>query len=133
MLTHHITLVTGDSIAHRLDTISPEVVSACRALMPHGGKVPGFPAFRVEIAERTIFTIYRGREPLVTCGVGVGRNQVWDTLIETQEHFAPCVVTEPPHGQWLAVVVLPPLANVARNDIAWLADFERCMAAALLQ
>jgi hypothetical protein len=33
---------------------------------------------------------------------------------------------------WLAVVLLPGIAVQRREDIAWLGDFERCLAFAIL-
>ena len=130
MLLRHITLLTGHCATHRLDTLSAEAVAACRALLPSGGPVPGFPAFRVEI-QAPIFTIFRGREPLLTCALGQTNPGLWKLLCDTQSRFAPASPPEPA-GQWLAVVLLPGLANTAQADISWLGDFERCMAAALL-
>lgn len=131
MLLHHITLCTGNSVAHRLDTLEPGAVASCAALLPDGGPIPGYPAFRV-VPHGPVFTIYRGAEPLVLCGIGSGSDDTWSALCDVQAKFAP-VSAEPPAGQWLAVVLLPPLANTAKNDIGWLADFERCMAAAMLE
>lgn len=130
MLIQHITLLTGDNATHRLDTIAPEAVQACLALLPDGGQVPGFTAFRVQIVG-PVFTLYRGVEPLVTCGIGRGHDGTWEALAQLQNKFAP-VVAKPPKAQWLAVAILPGLVMTARTDIGWLADFERCMAAALL-
>ncbi len=129
-LIQHITLSTGDTATHRLDTLDPAVITACRALLPAGGTIPAFPAYRVEI-HGPIFTIYRGREPLLTCGLGQGPDPLWETLSDLQANFHPVKAT-PPHGRWLAVVLLPPLAATPPADIAWLADFERCLAAAIL-
>lgn len=130
MLIQHITLLSGDNATHRLDTLSPEAVQACRELLPDGGQVPGFTAFRVQITG-PVFTIYRGAEPLVTCGIGRGHDGTWDALAQLQARFAP-VVAHLPKAQWMAVAILPGLVMTARSDIGWLADFERCMAAAIL-
>jgi hypothetical protein len=130
MLIHHVTLATGDTVTHRLDTLDAGAVDACRALLPDGGQIPGFAAYRVEI-HGPVFTVYRGREPLVTCGLGTGDDDVWRCLCELQRKFCP-VATSPPDGQWLAVVLLPSLANTPQADLGWLGDFERCLAAAML-
>ncbi|HCN76048.1 MAG TPA: hypothetical protein DIT13_02490 [Verrucomicrobiales bacterium] len=130
MTINHITLMTGDNVLHRLDIIPPEVVEQCRELLPEGGQIPGFPAFRVEI-HAPVFTIWRGREPIATCGLGQGEDDVWSTLRDLQARFAP-VKARPPAGRWLAVVLLPGLLTTAREDVHWLADFERCLAAAML-
>jgi len=41
------------------------------------------------------------------------------------------VTATPPGSRWLAVVILPSLILLEREDITWLGDFERCMAAAM--
>lgn len=129
---HHITLVEGGNVVtHRLDTLDPQAVAACRALLPGGGQVPRLPAFRVEI-HGPVFTIWRGREPLVTCGVGQGEDETWLSLWEMQAKFWPVDKMEPPGGTWLAVVVLPSFLMLAPQDQRWIADFERCLAAAML-
>jgi hypothetical protein len=130
MRINHITLLTGDSVLHRLDTIDPAALAACTALLPSGGQIPSFPAYRVEI-HGPIFTLYRGREPLVTCGLGSGPDEVWQTLHHLQQQFGP-VKAKAPIGRWLAVVILPPLVTLTKSDISWLADFERSLAAAIL-
>lgn len=131
MILHHITLSTGDIATHRLDTIDAGAVALCRALLPAGGVISPLPAFRVEI-HGPVFTIFRGREPLVTCGVGrCVDDPVWPSLASLQSQFAP-VLAQPVAGDWLAVVILPSLAATTQADIGWLGDFERCMAAAIL-
>lgn len=131
MLIQHITLLTGHTATHRLDTLAPEAIQACRSLLPGGGQVPGFPAFRVEI-HGPMFTIWRGREPIVTACVGFGQSPEWEIMADMQARFGPVKVPRAPAGNWLAVVLLPPLVNQAESDIGWLGDFERCLAAAIL-
>lgn len=131
MRIDHVTLMTGDCVTHRLDVLDPGAVTACAALLPGGGQVPGFSAFRVEI-HGSVFTIFRGREPLVLCGLGNGRDVTWGQLCALQGQFA-VVKAKVPKGRWLGVVLLPPLAAVSQSDLGWLADFERCLAAAILQ
>lgn len=130
MIIHHVTLITGDVATHRLDLISEESVQACRSLLPKGGEIPQCSPFMIEITG-PVFTVSRGRDPVVVCGIGSGRDITWDSLVDLQSRFAP-VVASAPRSQWLAVVLLPGLASIAREDISWLGDFERCMAAAIL-
>lgn len=133
MILHHITLHTGQTTTHRIDTLDPRAVAACAALLPSGGQVPAFPAFRVEIATPELFTICRGREPLATCCLGdAGSRNNWDALVALQQKFLPVSATMP-RGRWLAVLLLPAIAALAPSDLGWLADFERCLAAALIQ
>ncbi len=132
MLIHHITLISGDDAVHRLDIIEPHAISLCRALLRNGGQIPGFAAFRVEVVDPA-FTVFRGADPLVSCAVGVGPDPRWNLLVELQRQFWPVVAQPPaPRTRWLGVVILPGLARLARADVGWLGDFERCMAAAML-
>lgn len=133
MLLHHITLLNGHTATHRLDTLDPAAVAACRALLPAGGPVPAFPAFRVEIVGNSLFTIWRGQEPIVTCAVGQGHSQAWEELFYLQARFVPKLKPHrAPKTAWLAVAILPGIGNLTQDDIGWLADFERCLAAAIL-
>ena len=72
----------------------PPALAACRGLLPHGGPVPGSPAFRVEI-HAPVFTIFRGRDPLVCCGVGRGADPLWAELVALQRRFLPVACTPP--------------------------------------
>ena len=130
MIIHHVTLMTGHTVTHRLDTLAPEAVDACRSLLPDGGPIPGFSPFFV-VVQLPVFTIFRGREPIVTCGIGRGDNGCWSALVNLQTKFAP-VTVDAPVGQWLAAALLPALGAISRYDLGWLGDFERCMAAAIL-
>jgi hypothetical protein len=48
--------------------------------------------------------------------------------------MAPAQMPERPTNlPWLAVVILPSMINQAQGEIGWLADFEKCMAAAILE
>jgi hypothetical protein len=136
MILHHVTLATGHTTTHRLDTLDPAAIAACRALLPSGGPVPALPAYRVQITG-PLFTLWRGREPIVACAHGHGQQDAatWQTLADLQaEAGAPVKATRPPaNGRWLAVAVLPGIAHLTRADIAWLADFERCLTAAMIQ
>lgn len=134
MILHHITLLTGDTVTHRLDTLAPSAVAACRSLLPVGGPVPGFPAYRVTITDR-VYTIWRGREPLATGGVGHGEKdgRTWRAIAELQAKVTPVKAMQPPAAAaWLVIALFPGLANLTKDDIGWLGDFERCMAAAML-
>lgn len=130
-LLHHITLATGHTMLHRLDTIDPGAVAACRTLVPFGGPVPGLPKFRVHYSGDRVFTICYGRFPIITCGIGEGEDDTWRALKELQETCCPVTVT-PPTTRWMAVALLPSLGLLERADLLWLGDFERCMAAAMV-
>lgn len=131
MIINHITMMSGNVATHRLDMIPAGAVEACKALLPRGGVVPGFSAYRVEI-DAPVFTVFRGREPIVTCAVGQGNPPYWNDLVALQTRFHPVKVNKPPAGNWLAVVILPGISSQTHSDIGWLGDCERCLAAALL-
>lgn len=133
MILHHITILTGHGATHRLDTLNPAVVSACASLLPSGGPVPGFPAFRVSISGAS-FQLFRGRDLIAWCVIGDHRHQQsWDLLVETQRKIAP-LANDPkmPKGRWLAVVLGPGILSTSREDLGWVGDFERCLAAAII-
>lgn len=131
MTLPHITLATGHNTLHRLDTLDPVAVAACRALLPAGGPIPGFPAFRVEI-HGPVFTVWRGREPIVTCGICHGDDDTHAALGTLQTVVTPPASYAIPAGAWLAIAIMPGILTLTQTDIGWLGDFERCMAAALI-
>lgn len=133
MILHHITIATGHMSTHRIDTLDPDAVAACRALLPTGGPVPGFAAFRVEISGES-FVVHRGREAIVWCVVGGPQNsESWRILVQAQSQIIPQSKTPSmPNGRWLAVVLLPGIATQSQGDLGWTGDFERCLAAAML-
>ena len=126
----HITLMTGDVATHRLDTLNPVGVEACLALLPSGERRRGCAPYRVEILA-PVFSLWRGREPILSAGVGTGADDTWYALVELQERFF-IVKAAPPAARWLAVALLPAFTALASTDLGWLGDFERCMAAAIL-
>ncbi|MEY5015211.1 MAG: hypothetical protein RIS92_1569 [Verrucomicrobiota bacterium] len=127
----HVTLLTGDSITHRLDLIPEDLLEPLHRILPHGGPIPHFPAFHCKI-EGLTFLISRANEPIVWCVLGDQQYDAWDQVAALQQKLGPLKATKP-KGTWLAVVILPGLLQTSRNDISWLADFERCMAYVLLK
>lgn len=133
MLLTHVTLATGHVAIHRLDVLDVRAVQACRTMLPRGGPIPAFPAFTVDI-QLPVFTVHHGWEPILTCALGRGpEDPVWPMLRHMQLMFQPdAPEVAQPAGPWLAVVLLPALATLTPQDIGWLGDFERCLAAAIL-
>ena len=121
-------------MTHRLDLIPDEIRAVLRPLvLSGGGQLPVLRAYRVEIPHPHAFTLFRGREPIVTCGIGRGASEIWDSLVTLQEQIGMTVDKSPPAGPWLAVAILPSMLALTPDDIGWLGDFERCMAAVLLE
>jgi hypothetical protein len=143
----HYTLNTGHAVASPRSGVSRGAIEALQPLAEHGGLIPGFSPFRVTVTHGTgsaVFTIWRGEEPIVTCGLAwtaEGGAEAWPAieklyldLSDTRpELVAPGKAAEKPESlPWLAVVLLPSLLNQSRDDVGWLGDFERCMAWTIL-
>lgn len=69
----------------------------------------------------------------MACGIGRGVSDIWDSLVKLQEQIGIAVDKSPPAGLWLAVAILPSMVMLTHDDIGWIGDFERCMAAVLLE
>ena len=136
----HLTLNTGHVSISPREAVSPEAMATLAPLTAHGGQLPApFAAFRVTVSHApggAVFTVWRGSEPLVTCGLArtpEAALEVWRPLTEMLAAFAPEADPQRPDTlPWLGVVILPSLALTARDDIAWLGDFERCYAHAIM-
>ena len=144
----HLTLNTGDCVEQFPTATMP---LTCLLLMPlvkqGSGPLPDpFGAFRVEInrqAHGAVFTVYRGRDPIVTCGLCWGvldAEAIWGAVNGLYLQLVAADATAPTHAAtipdrlpWLAVVILPGIVAQRHEDISWLGDFERCLAFAILQ
>lgn len=135
----HYTLNSGHTSTS--PKVGEDVIAALQDLAVHGGPVPGFTPFRVVVTHGTgasIFTVYRGREPVVTCAVAwtaAGEAEAWPAIEKlyldlSDQHpnlFSPVAEAVKPNSlPWLAVVLLPGLLAQSQDDLGWLADFERC-------
>jgi len=130
---YRVNLRSGDVEVHRLDAQDAAVTEQAEATLKGYGEVPGRPPFRVD-AFTSMFTVFRGRELLVTCGVGKGRDSLWTVMVGLQELQSRVAMPNPPKDHlWLAVVEYPGLQNAAPRDRAWLSRFECGLAAAILK
>ena len=143
----HYTLNTGDSIESPRSGVSDDAARVLSNLVD-GGQLPGpFAAFRVEVVRGVggaVFTVMRGREGLVTCGVAwtaAGAEEVWPAieglyldLGDRPELVAPGrLAVRPETIPWLSVVVLPGIVMCASEFFGWLGDFERCLGWAIIE
>jgi hypothetical protein len=143
----HYTLNTGHAVASPRSGVSQESIVALQPLAEHGGAIPGCAPFRVTVdhgAESAVFTVWRGAEPVVTCGLArsaEGEAEGWPAIekvyLDLSDHYPQLLApakeaNKPPSLPWLAVVLLPSLLNQSRDDIGWLGDFERCLAWTIL-
>lgn len=140
----HVTIATGDTRRSPRSEVSADAIAAVAPLLHEGGEItipdrggrfsvrwtapPGLGA--------CLFTIAADGAPVVTCGVAreeQASRDLWQQLVTMHERvMGPLgaaarriALTETP---WLGVVLLPGVADLAPEDIAWLGDFERCLA-----
>ena len=143
----HYTLNTGHAVVSPRSGVSREAIEALQPLVEHGGAIPGCAPFRVTVTHGTgsaVFTVWRGAEPVVTCGLAwtaEGEAEAWPgveklyldlTDRNPQLLGSAKEASKPEVLQWLAVVILPSLLNKSRDDVGWLGDFERCLAWTIL-
>jgi hypothetical protein len=143
----HYTLNTGHAVASPRSGVSQEAIEALQPLAEHGGAIPRCAPFRVTVdygAGSGVFTVWRGAEPVVTCGLAwtaEGEAEAWPAIEKvyldlSDRHpqlLAPAKEANKPASlPWLAVVLLPSLLNQSRDDVGWLGDFERCFAWTIL-
>ncbi len=143
----HYTLNTGSAVDSPRTAVDTLVVGALRGLVDEGGPIPTNLPFRVKVFHgpgSALFTVWRGAEPLVTCGLawtGEGEREAWpaieklyfDLTDKSPNLLGPAKAAEKPASlPWLAAVLLPSLRNQRLEDLAWLGDFEPCMAWAIL-
>lgn len=146
----HLTLNTGDSHDVPALKASPEVVRIMRPLI-NGGNLgivaPICSAFRVEVTRTpgaAVFTVYRGREPIVmnmvaweaAAAEGAWKpieKQYLDLSDQWPQLMAAKAAPEMPESvPWLTTLILPGMMHLIREDVSWLADFEQCMACMLM-
>ncbi len=144
----HLTVNTGDAVDQDPGDVSDDAISALVPLVKRGGPLPApLGAFRVEIVRETIvpaavFKVHRGPDLIMVCwlcwDIAVGEaiwGEVFDTYLKVTA-LLPEVPAEsaamPDSIPWLAVMLLPGITQQTQDNIAWLGDFERCMAFAIL-
>jgi hypothetical protein len=144
----HVTLNTGHAVQHAWDDISPDALAALRPVLG-GGDIPGYPGYQVIVSREpgaAIFTVTGPpptpgdpRNPLVTCGVawhGTHARTTWDSLVSNYDRLRMLGLGDPPPQMplalpWCGIIVWPGIA-FDKKALAWLGDYERCMATALV-
>ena len=143
----HLTLNTGHSVDQDLDEIPEGITDILKPLLSRGGTIPGFAAFRVEVAReagRCAFTIFRGREPIATSMLAITDDaapEAWEALEELYLDFGDkftyagfnALPDRPACAPWLAVLLFPQIALQTPHNIGWMGDFDRCFAAEILR
>ena len=144
----HYTLNTGHSVVSPREAVTPEALAVCSPLAECGGVIPPCAPFRVEVTHGTgssVFTVWRGREPIVTCALAwtpEGAAETWPAIeglyLQVSDRAPQLMAAikeaeQPAALPWLAAVILPGILALRHEDIGWLADFEQCLAWAILK
>lgn len=139
----HLTLNTGDAVEQPRSSVDDIAVEVLRPLViAGGGPIPHVAPFSVRItldAGCAVFSVHRGAEAIVLCGVAWEQEPaagLWQTLESVYHKLSdrPGAIAAqaspemPTTVPWLGVVILPSLVLTARGDVGWLGDFERCLA-----
>ena len=146
----HYTLNTGHVIEQ--PNQGPLGVYEIMAPLLDGGNVgkvaPSLSAFRVDVARApggALFIVWRGREPLVICGLAMTAETSGPVWAELERLYLMAsdknpdmiatihVAVQPKETPWLGVVLLPGLNFLTLKDAHWIGVFERCMAWTLLR
>lgn len=149
----HLTLNTGHSMTVPPDKVSPLALRALTPMVVKGGDlVPGFTPWRTVIGRgegHASFDIRRNQTDLVTLNVvawtPAGAESAWTIL---EKHYLDAADALAKSGipldlelpempatlPWLATWILPSaMMAINPQDIGWMADFEQCLAAAILK
>ena len=124
-------LNTGHVMHADRDDIDDAALAALAPVVNRGGQLPApFAAFRVNVTHvhgGAVFTVWRGDEMLMTCGVAFtndGAGEVWPALAGICAEITPdSAPREPEMLPWLSVVLLPRIVTTTQEEIARLGDF----------
>jgi hypothetical protein len=129
---HHLDLTTGYHTIHRIDTFSQCLVNKYSKLLPDGGDVPFLRGqFQIRI-EGPRFTMYHEDFPFYEGGIGIGRDSTWIELHGIIEDLDWTLEAKPRPGLWLGEVPLPYMYELRREQVYWIFDFLRHLAAAMI-
>lgn len=143
----HITLNTGDIRDQPAGEVGEDAIAYLGPIIDAGGgPVDVVPGWRVEVSIRdggAAFSLAAGGRPVFDAMLGAdpGREQaLWESAmgmcrasLETDGFPMPKVMRKPARVPWLAVILRAGLASLPRGEIMAVADFERCLAFALLR
>jgi len=148
----HVTLNTGHTRESPRSEVGAEAIRALRPLVHEGGgEVPGFPGYRLTITREkrlALYTVVRistprapwphPETPIITCGLAQDESdspRLWKLLraLHHEVWRRHAVSHRPRSIPWLGIVILPGLTLLRSKDVAWLGDFERCLAWTLVE
>ena len=149
----HLTLNTGHSMVVPPGKVRKETIRALRSMVVKGGDtIPSCAPWRTVIARgdgSASFDIRRGQDMFVVLNLVAwtpeGATAAWEVLERNYLDTADALAKQgialdlempemPTTLPWLATWILPTaVMNINPQDISWMADFEQCLAAAIIQ
>lgn len=149
----HLTLNTGHSMTVPPGKVGREAIRLLSHMVSKGGDmIPRFSPWRAVIARSegcASFDIRRGRDQLVVLNAvawtHAGAVEAWAILerhylnvSDALAHQGLALDLEMPEMPaalpWLVTWILPTATQIANpNDLGWMADFEQCLAATIIQ
>ena len=142
-LTHY-TLLTGDGRLTDRSEVDDLVIDRLRPVVREAAEsddpvaLPG--GFRLHLTVGfggAMYTLFAGETPAVICGLATTEDAVagvWPALLErSREQQMPTPDRPPGMLPWLAILILPTMANLPREIIGQLGDLERCIAWTILE
>ncbi len=146
MNMQHLTLNTGHCATR--EPVAPEIIRAIAPLCARGGPIPGFPSFSAVVGHgpgAASLSIHRDRDWIsfsIVVWTPEAAEAAWREIEalylklsdrEPELIAATASPEMPALLPWVSTVLLPGFATQRGEDIAWISDFEGCMAWALME
>lgn len=136
---NHYTLNSGHNRASPRSEVADDVVDHLDPIVQAGAGTLQDYYIQITWAQEfggCVYTFYRGKIPLVTCGLcvrGAAVSEVWDALTKMMTQLGQEKAHDmPPELPWLADVVLAP-HPAAMQDVGLMGDASRCVAWTIIE
>ncbi len=140
----HVTLNTGHTRRSPRSEAADEVVRGLAAGLDRAiatkarEPIPGFALFSYSVTAlggAAMVTIWREAAPVVTFGVAADADsaKLWRLLHQGGAGKHATNPERPPAAPWIGVRMEAGAASTPRDDLLWLANFERCLGWAFIE
>ena len=141
----HVTLNTGHTRRSPRSEAADEVVRGLAAGLDRAiatkarEPIPGFALFSYSVTAlggAAMVTIWREAAPVVTFGVAANAKdsaKLWRLLHQGGAGKHATNPERPPNAPWIGVRMEAGAASTPRDDLLWLANFERCLGWAFIE
>ena len=135
-----VILNTGESRPAPREDVPSHTLEALRPIIVNGGPIPDRPGYSVHVDRlaggATQYTVTHRRGPLFICGLAWNRSgdrKLWPQLVSAyhQVYSPDLQAAKPDVMPWLGVLMMPPVL-FGHSSGAWLEEFGRCFAWAIL-